>query len=72
MAKLLALWSGDLALSEAFWAWAVTQGLLINIVTSSLFLILIFQDLFASLTVQPSPQATPSSAFSMHGAILTR
>jgi hypothetical protein len=45
MAKLSALWSGDLALNEAFWTWAVTLGLLINVATSLLFLILIFQDL---------------------------
>ncbi len=44
MAKLVALWSGDLALDEAFWTWAVTVGLLINIVTSILFLALILQD----------------------------
>ena len=32
-------------LREAFWTWAVTAGLLVNIVTSVLFLILIMQDL---------------------------
>lgn len=44
MAKLLALWSGDLALEEAFWTWTVTVGLLINLATSVLFLVLILQD----------------------------
>jgi len=44
MAKLLALWSGELALDEAFWTWTVTFGLLINIATSILFLVLIMQD----------------------------
>jgi len=44
MAKILALWSGDLALDEAFWTWTVTAGLLINIATSILFLALILQD----------------------------
>jgi hypothetical protein len=44
MTKLLALWSGDLALNEAFWTWAVTVGLLVNIATSILFLALILQD----------------------------
>jgi len=44
MTKLLALWSGDLALNEAFWTWTVTVGLLVNIATSTLFLVLILQD----------------------------
>jgi len=44
MTKLLALWSGDLDLNEAFWTWTVTLGLLVNIATSILFLVLILQD----------------------------
>jgi hypothetical protein len=44
MTKLLALWSGDLALNEAFWIWRVTVGLLVNIVTSILFLVMTLQD----------------------------
>ena len=44
MKKLLALWSGDLALNEAFWTWTVTVGLLVNIATSMLFVVLILQD----------------------------
>ena len=44
MTKLLSLWSGDLALNEAFWTWTVTVGLLVNIATSILFLVLILQD----------------------------
>lgn len=44
MTKLLALWSGDLALNEAFWTWAVTVGLLVNVATSILFVVLILQD----------------------------
>ena len=44
MTKLLALWSGDLTLSEAFWTWTVTVGLLVNVVTSILFVLLILQD----------------------------
>ena len=44
MTKLLALWSGDLDLNEAFWTWTVTVGLLVNISTSILFLVLILQD----------------------------
>lgn len=44
MTKLRALWSGDLALNEAFWTWTVTVGLLVNIPTSIIFLVLILQD----------------------------
>ncbi|MFP4451352.1 MAG: hypothetical protein ACLFP0_10545 [Rhodosalinus sp.] len=44
MTKLRALWSGDLDLNEAFWTWTVTVGLLVNIATSILFLMLILQD----------------------------
>lgn len=44
MTKLLALWSGDLALDKAFWTWTVTVGLLVNIATSILFLVLILHD----------------------------
>ena len=43
MTKLLALWSGKLALHEAFWAWTVTVGLFVNISTSILFLMLNLQ-----------------------------
>jgi hypothetical protein len=45
MIKLRSLWSGELALGDAFWTWAVTVGLVINLVTSVLFLVLILQDL---------------------------
>ncbi|MBO6882966.1 MAG: hypothetical protein JJ869_05215 [Marivita sp.] len=38
------LWSGDLVLNEACWTWTVTVGLLVNISTSILFLVLILQD----------------------------
>ncbi|MFW5752639.1 MAG: hypothetical protein ACOCYV_01170 [Planctomycetota bacterium] len=44
MTKLRALWSGDLDLNEAFWTWTVTVGLLVNIATSILFLMLVLQD----------------------------
>ncbi len=44
MTKLLALWSGDLPLNEAFWTWTVTVGLLVNIATSIMFLVLILHD----------------------------
>ena len=45
MEKLKALWRGDLSLGDAFWTWAVMNGLLVNVTTSILFLILITQDL---------------------------
>jgi hypothetical protein len=44
MATLLRLWSGELPLGDAFWTWAVTVGLLVNVTTSILFLLLIFRD----------------------------
>ena len=43
--KLRSLWSGELALGDAFWTWVVTVGLLVNLVTTVLFLVLILQDL---------------------------
>lgn len=45
MTNLIALWRGELPLRSAFWTWAVTAGLMVNIITSVLFLILIMQDL---------------------------
>jgi len=42
--KLKSLWAGDVALPEAFWRYAVAYGVLANIFTSGLFLILIVQD----------------------------
>ncbi len=38
------LWHGELALQNAFWNWAVFGGLVINIVTTALFLFLITAD----------------------------
>ena len=42
--KLKSLWAGDVPLPETFWWYAVTCGVLANIVTSGLFLILIIED----------------------------
>lgn len=39
------LWRGDLPLGAAFWTFAVTIGLAVNVTTSILFLILIANDL---------------------------
>ncbi len=41
MRRLEALWRGDLPPGEAFWTWAVTVGLLLNISTSILSLLLL-------------------------------
>lgn len=52
MKRIKALWSGDLALAEAFWTWTVLVGLLVNLSTSALFLILLTLDLtWAALLV---------------------
>lgn len=45
MTRLTTLWRGDYSLADAFWTWAVTVGLLVNAVTSMLFLVLITQNL---------------------------
>jgi hypothetical protein len=45
MQKLKALWRGDLRLGDAFWTWADFNGLLVNVTTSILFVILITNDL---------------------------
>lgn len=44
MTKLRALWFGNLPLSDAFWTYAVTLGLAINLFTTLLFLVLISWD----------------------------
>lgn len=45
MAKLPALWRGDLPLGDALWTWTVVGGLLVNISTSIAFFALITVDL---------------------------
>jgi hypothetical protein len=44
MSRLRALWSGELPLGEAFWTYAVTVGLAVNLITSLLFLVLLSWD----------------------------
>ena len=44
MAKLRSLWFGELPLGDAFWTWAITIGLLVNVTTSVLFLTMIVLD----------------------------
>lgn len=42
--RLRRLWRGDLPLAEAFWKWAVLGGLIVNGVTTALFVALIIAD----------------------------
>jgi hypothetical protein len=52
LTKLRALWAGDLPLGETFWTWAIGVGVLVNLITSGLFLTLITLDRpFAALLV---------------------
>ncbi len=44
MKHLGRLWHGELALQNAFWNWAVFGGLMVNVVSSALFLFLITAD----------------------------
>lgn len=44
MEKLLALWRGDLNLSDGFWNWAILGGLLVNVTISIAFLMLLSMD----------------------------
>jgi hypothetical protein len=44
MAKLRSLWLGEVPLGEAFWTWAIGIGLVVNLTTSVLFLVLITND----------------------------
>jgi hypothetical protein len=44
MDMFLRLWRGEVPLADAFWNWAVFGGLVVNIVTSGLFLLLIMAD----------------------------
>jgi hypothetical protein len=52
MTKLRALWAGEVPLGEAFWIFAIGIGLLVNLITSGLFLALItIERPFAALLV---------------------
>lgn len=44
MTSLVRLWRGELPLADAFWNWAVIGGLVVNIVSSGLFLALMMAD----------------------------
>jgi hypothetical protein len=45
--NLKSLWAGDVPLQEAFWWYAALWGLMANFITSSLFMILIIEDVSA-------------------------
>lgn len=44
MKKLVSLWQGHLPLRDAFWDWVVLGGLLVNVTTSILLLVLLTYD----------------------------
>lgn len=44
MEQIKALWRGKVALGEAFWTWAVFGGLMVNVLTGILLLVLIMWD----------------------------
>ena len=44
MKNLCRLWHGELTLQNAFWNWAVFGGLIVNVVSTALFLFLIMAD----------------------------
>lgn len=44
MGNLKYLWQGYLQLGDAFWNWAVLGGMLVNVATTVLFLIVISND----------------------------
>jgi hypothetical protein len=44
MNQIILLWRGEMNLQTAFWNWAVFGGLIINLVSSGLFLLLAVND----------------------------
>lgn len=44
MNQIILLWRGEMNLQTAFWNWAVFGGLIINVVSSGLFLLLAVND----------------------------
>ena len=67
MRKLRSLWLGEMPLDEAFWTWAITVGLLVNLATSALFLALISADRpWAALVAGYGP-SVPYNALALVG-----
>lgn len=51
-ARLVALWRGEVPLPVAFWGWAVAGGLVVNLSTSVLFLVLVMRGhILAAFTI---------------------
>ena len=67
MRKLRSLWLGELPLDEAFWTWAITIGLLVNLTTSALFLALISADRPWVALVAGCGPSVPYSALAVVG-----
>ena len=44
MNNIIALWRGEMSLQIAFWNWAVFGGIFVNLVSSTLFIILMLND----------------------------
>ena len=44
MKNLSLVWHGELSLQKVFWEWAVFGGVIINIASSVMFLILVLND----------------------------
>ena len=44
MNQLIRLWRGELMIQSAFWNWAVIGGIIVNISSSVLFVVLIMAD----------------------------
>ncbi len=44
MSHVFLLWRGEMSLQDAFWNWAVIGGVIVNIASSSLFLLLMLND----------------------------
>ena len=44
MKLLRRIWLGEMPLGEVFWNWAVAGGLIVNVITSGLFLFLMMAD----------------------------
>lgn len=61
------MWRGDVPLSEAFWNWAVIGGLVINLLTSALFLALIMNDRVVAALIAGYGFSVPYNLFVMVG-----
>lgn len=51
MNQIIILWRGEMNLQIAFWNWAVFGGVIINVVSSALFLLLVLNDLLIAAII---------------------